>query len=294
MTYAPGITTPFAPGQRRCPQEARRAAKEMCGGPVLTQQVSDRRGSAVWIAIGPDRTAAVKVGYDSGTAVTAREAQVLERMPLYQVIHGTTPGGYWFTTPWHPGPSTWDAFGEVRQSSANWSGAHRAAVDLCRAVADLHASGWVHGDLQAEHAIHTPAGVRLIDLSWASGPGFLPPDQFSGGVPHLLAPELAASISEGVRPVAPTREAEVYTLAGCLWASATGRWPLDYAWAGIDPKTIGADELRRKIAHERLPLDQHRPWPELQHILEEVLLAPADDRATAAELADLILYKVSP
>ncbi|MFD3978234.1 hypothetical protein ACFWR6_06575 [Streptomyces griseus] len=226
--------------------------------------------------------------------MTAREAEVLERMPLYRVINGTTPGGYWFTTPWHPGPSTWDAFAAVRQASASWAQAHQTAVDLCRAVADLHASGWVHGDLQAEHAIHTPAGVRLIDLSWASGPGFRPPNQFSGGVPHLLAPELAASISEGVRPVVPTREAEVYALAGCLWASITGRWPRDYAWAGIDPRTIGAVELRRTIAYGRFPLDQHRPWPELQHVLEEVLLAPAGDRPTATELADLILYKVSP
>ncbi|MFF3097616.1 hypothetical protein [Streptomyces cyaneofuscatus] len=283
---------PPANEEKRCPREAVQAATDLYG-PVVLHPVSDQRGSAVWRVVGPNGTAAVKVGFGDAAYVTAREAAVLDRMRLswYRATHGTAEDAYWIVTPWFAGPSTREVFDALHDGRADRNDAHKAAIDLCRTVAGLHGRGWVHADLQPEHAIHTTTGVRLIDMSWSWRPGFPPSPRFMGGVPHLLAPELAASIEAGVRPVMPSPPAEVYALAGVLWTCVTGRWPLDYRWAGIRPHAIGAAGLRQAISTGSIPLDSARPWPELQHVLEDVLLAPASERPTEAQLADLIVYK---
>jgi len=286
---------PHGTERQRCPYEAVQAATDLYG-PVVLHPVTDRRGSAVWRAVGPGGTAAVKVGFGDAAPVTAREAAVLDqmRLPWYRAAHGDADDAYWIVTQWFTGPSTRDAFASVRDGGADQIDAHRAAVDLCRTVAGLHERGWVHADLQPEHAIHTTTGVRLIDMSWSWRPGFSPSLRFMGGVPHLLAPELAASIEAGARPVMPSPPAEVYALAGLLWTCVTGRWPLDYRWAGIRPHAIDAAGLRQAISAGSIPLDSARPWPELQHVLEGALLAPASERPTAAQLTDLIGYKARP
>ncbi|MFJ1591512.1 hypothetical protein ACIOD0_14860 [Kitasatospora albolonga] len=280
--------------EQRCPREAVQAATDLYG-PVVLHPVTDRRGSAMWRAVGPNGTAAVKVGFGDAAYVTAREATVLDRMrlPWYRATHGSAEDAYWIVTPWFAGPSTRETFASVR-GQGDRRDAHQAAVDLCRTVAGLHERGWVHADLQPDHAIHTTTGVRLIDMSWSWRPGFPESPRFMGGVPHLLAPELAASIEAGDRPVMPSPPAEVYALAGVLWTCVTGRWPLDYGWAGIRPHAIGAASLRQVIATGTIPLDSVRPWPELQLVLEDALLAPASERPTAAQLSDLIGYKARP
>ncbi|MER5869165.1 DUF6624 domain-containing protein [Streptomyces sp. NPDC002044] len=91
-----------------------------------------------------------------------------------------------------------------------------------------------------------------------------------------------------IRPVTPTRAQEVYALAGALWTCITGRWPLDYAAAGIDVQNLSPVQLRSRVANRRAPLDTETPWPELQEILRPVLLSKSKDRPTAGELASLM------
>ncbi|MFD4143074.1 hypothetical protein [Streptomyces sp. NPDC058572] len=258
----------------------------MCG-PLTVEPVTDRHGSAVWKACGTHGTAAIKAGSGDGAAVTVREARAIDRigLPGYETVHGDAKDGSWLVTLWFDGPSTRTLFQPVRQGRSDREAARTAAVDLCLAVADLHAASWVHADLQPEHALHTGDDVRLIDLSWAWHDDFKPSHVFNGGIPHLLAPEPAASIADGIRPVTPDPAAEVYTLAAVLWTCTTGRWPLDYKQAGLEPKELGAAGLRRAIATRRLHLAPERPWPDLQHVLRNVLLAPAGHRPTAGELA---------
>ncbi len=252
--------------------------------------VSDRRGSALWKAIGPTGNAAIKAGTGEGALITGREAAVMAAMAHPGLTaSGRSDGAAWLVKRWLNGPSVWDVFRPVRDTGQGHTEAHAAAVELCRTVADLHASGWVHADIQAAHGIHTPRGVRLIDLSWAHGPGGPPPSGlFRGGLPHLLAPELAASITRGERPVQPSADAEVYALAGTLWRCATGTWPLDYTAAGIDPHRMTPDVLRSVIARGTIRLTTRAPWPGLQHVLREVLLSKPSDRPTAGELAGLM------
>src|SRR6478609_1977713 len=88
---------------------ALKAAEDLCG-PVALTEVSDRRGSLVWKASGPDGAAGIKLGTGEAAEVTAREASVLDRLPGYRVAVGRIDGVVWYVTPWEEGPSTWQQF----------------------------------------------------------------------------------------------------------------------------------------------------------------------------------------
>ncbi|MFJ6771592.1 hypothetical protein ACIQOV_11600 [Kitasatospora sp. NPDC091257] len=266
--------------------EALKAAEAVCG-PLELAEISNRRGSAVWKATGPRGVASIKLGTGEAAEVTAREASVLDQLPGYTVTSGRFADGVWYVTPWLAGPSTWQVFRPLRKGDGGKEEALAAAVGLCRAVADLHADGWVHGDLQPAHGIHGEDGVRLLDFAWTRRFGSTPWPTFDGTMIHLTAPELAARIINGPQPVETTRTADVYALAGTLWTCATGTWPLDYATAGLE---TGApvEAIRRAIAHRAVPMSTAMPWPALQTRLRYVLLAAPDDRPAAAELAKLI------
>ncbi|MET8782978.1 MULTISPECIES: hypothetical protein [unclassified Streptomyces] len=104
-------------------------------------------------------------------------------------------------------------------------------------------------------------------------------------MPHLLAPELAASVEAGDRPVTPGRAAEVYTPAASLWWAISGTWPLDYEAAGIDPTKLMAAQLRRAIGSGRLTPRAATTWPTVQGVLTSVIAEPPERRPTAGELA---------
>ncbi|WP_232246558.1 serine/threonine-protein kinase [Kitasatospora mediocidica] len=245
----------------------------------------------MWKATGPLGAVAVKLGYsaDGVTAeITTREAAVLDALPDYTVIAGRSGPDVWYVTTWLDGPSTWDLFEPVRKGPDGRVTALAGAVALCRAVAEFHAAGWAHGDLQPAHGIHTPAGAKLIDFALSLRQGTLPWRKFEGGMTHLVSPELAAWINSGLQPVEPSPTADVYALAGTLWTCATGRWPLDYDAASIDVQLTSPADLRKAIA-AGIPLTTERPWPQLQSALGTVLTVPAADRPTAAELGDLLM-----
>ncbi|MEK2490277.1 hypothetical protein WN990_11990 [Kitasatospora purpeofusca] len=265
---------------------ALKAAEEVCGL-VELEEISDRRGSAVWKASGPQGVVSIKLGTGEAAEVTAREASVLDQLSEYTVTTGRFDDGVWYVTPWLAGPSTWEVFRPVRKDSGGRQEAREAGVGLCRAVADLHGAGWVHGDLQPQHGIHTEDGVRLLDFAWSRQVGSTPWRRFDGTMIHLTAPELAARIINGPQPVDTTRAADVYALAGALWTCVTGRWPLDYEAAGLGRGT-SVEAIRTAIAHRVVPMSTLMPWPALQARLRYVLLAAADDRPTAAELTTLV------
>ncbi|MFI9331154.1 hypothetical protein ACIGZJ_26900 [Kitasatospora sp. NPDC052868] len=270
-----------------CPLEAVKAAEAICG-PVELKEITDRRGSAVWKAVGAGTTVAIKAGYGDGEEITAREAAVLDQLPDYTVTSGRHSHGVWYVTAWLDGPSTWELFKPFRQGSDLRTEALSGAVDLCRAVADLHALGWVHSDLQPLHGVHTDMGARLLDFAWSWHTDFPQHPAFMGGITHLVAPELAVSIHDGERPATPTQAADVYALAGSLWTCTTGTWPLDYAAVGINPKDSTPDSLRAAIATGTVPLDPVEPWPDLQRTLRLALDALPERRPTASALAGLL------
>lgn len=278
----------FAP----CPPEAVAAAEALCG-PVTLTGITERRGTAVWRAAGPLGGVAIKLGYGAdGAETTTREAATLDALHDCTVVAGRTGSGVWYVTPWLDGPSTWELFRPVRDGSHDRATPLGGAVALCRSVADFHAAGWVHGDLQPAHGIHTASGVRLIDFAWSWREGTDPWRKFGGGITHLVAPELAAWITNGPQPVKPSPATDVYALAGALWTCATGRWPLDYEAVGISVKGSAPADLRQAIT-AGIPLTDARPWPRFQSVLADVLTARAADRPTAGELAECLL-EVTP
>ncbi|MFE6049904.1 hypothetical protein ACFQ6N_04045 [Kitasatospora sp. NPDC056446] len=266
--------------------EALKAAEAVCG-PLELEEISNRRGSAVWKATGPRGVAGIKLGTGEAAEVTTREASVLDQLPGYTVVAGRFADGVWYVTPWLAGPSTWQVFRPLRKGAGGKAEALAAATGLCRAVADLHADGWVHGDLQPAHGIHGEDKVRLLDFAWTRRIGDTPWTRFDGTMIHLTAPELAARIINGPQPVTTTQTADVYALAATLWTCVTGTWPLDYATAGLEPGAP-VETIRKAIAHRAVPMSTAMPWPALQARLRYVLLAAADDRPTAAELARLV------
>lgn len=176
-----------------CPPQALAAAEAACGGRADLKEITDRRGSAVWKATGPTGTVAVKIGYGEGQAVTTREATTLEALdlPEYEVTSGNYEGDSWLVTPWFNGPSTWEVFTPVRKHTEGQAQAVAAAIELCQAVAILHARGWVHTDLQPSHSIHPPRGVRLIDFAWSWQMGQAP-DRRKAFANDLTHPQLLA------------------------------------------------------------------------------------------------------
>ncbi|MFJ2440751.1 hypothetical protein ACIOWG_09875 [Streptomyces sp. NPDC087658] len=127
-----------------CPRAALKVAESACGGPLEPKEISDRRGSTVWKAAGPDGAVAVKTGSGDGASVTIREAAVLAALdiPGYALGSGRDDGVSWLVTRWLTGPSTWKSFEPVRRSTDDHNAALARAAALCRAVAELHASGW--------------------------------------------------------------------------------------------------------------------------------------------------------
>ncbi|MFE7561998.1 hypothetical protein [Kitasatospora sp. NPDC057500] len=180
--------------------EALKAAEAVCG-PLELEEITNRRGSAVWKATGPRGSASIKIGTDEAAEVTAREASVLDQLPGYAVTAGRFDNGVWYVTPWLSGPSTWQVFRPMRKGEGGREEALAAAVGLCRAVADLHGAGWVHGDLQPQHGVHGEDGtVRLLDFAWSRKTGTTPWTRFDGTMIHLTSPELAARIMTGPQP----------------------------------------------------------------------------------------------
>lgn len=227
-----------------------------------------------------------------GAAITGREGLVLRalsRRPNEVAFDADGDEG-WLVGPWHDGPSIWEALRPLRQGDVAPDDRHvKLLTDTCRAVHELHQRGWAHGDLQPAHFIRTRAGVRLIDLAWACSPELAPSPLFRGGFVHLVAPELAAAVASGESPVAPTPEADVYSLAAGLWFALTGRPPLNYAAMGFDADCMTPAVLHGIIANHRIPLRTATTWPEMLDVLMLVLQADEPSHRMGADrLAELL------
>ncbi|MGH3832776.1 MAG: hypothetical protein ACRDRS_20445 [Pseudonocardiaceae bacterium] len=73
-----------------------------------------------------------------------------------------------------------------------------------RELADLHAAGWVHGDLQPDHVLFEGDRTHIIDLACAQGPADVPFYVHRGGLAHTTAPEIAERILSSEHHVTTT------------------------------------------------------------------------------------------
>lgn len=263
-------------------------------------EMTHRRGSRVLrLEFSDHRTVAVKVacgdGHGPAPVLPAREAAVLTAIdPAAGTVLGSgwlTDGGSWMATQWWQGPNLTQCCAAIRTDPDHRTARTRAAAAAAaaaQAVAALHARGWAHGDLQADHIIRTTTGVRLLDLAWAHNPDHVLPEiltrPYAGALVHLEPPEIAAALLDGV-PVHPTAPGDVYSLAGAIWTSCSGYWPLDYQAAGVDPRPGSPVGKRRAAAAGILRPASSFPWPALADLLHGALARHPEQRPTAAELA---------
>ncbi|MFG3349244.1 protein kinase [Streptomyces sp. NPDC048018] len=255
--------------------------------PTSARPVVNRRGSTVWHVVAEGGTYAVKIGYPSHThAHTAlapsREAHILRALGVGPIHDGEWAEGTWSVQPWHSGPSLYDKWAPHRAPGNKAVPSRLDALASATALANLHRSGWVHGDVQPAHLIMGSAGATLIDLGLARG-GHVPARwdfPYKGCLVHYEAPEIARSVlAHGTAE--PTRESDVYALGASLLISATGWRHVAYA-----------DDASREEQRQAIVDKPHRPVViagELGRLTDAMLSYHPSDRPTADEICTALM-----
>jgi tetratricopeptide (TPR) repeat protein/predicted Ser/Thr protein kinase len=91
------------------------------------------------------------------------------------------------------------------------------AVDLCRALAAVHAAGLVHGDIKPQNVMREEGG-RIVLMDFGSGRAQGAPMGASAGTPLYLAPEVLAGAP-------PTPRSDIYSLGVLVFYLLTGTYP---------------------------------------------------------------------
>ncbi|NEY34514.1 protein kinase [Streptomyces sp. PRKS01-65] len=256
--------------------------------PTAQRLVLDRRGSMVWEVESHRGHYAVKVGYpiqatadwpaQPWTALApAREGAVLYRLGFHDFAYGEWDGGTWNFQPWREGPDLYRRWEPCRDPESRIEPDPSVALGCVEALAELHAKGWAHGDLQPAHLIVGPDRTHLIDLALARG-GRVPEGYdfpFRGCLVHYEAPEIARSVL-ATGEAEPTQEADIYALGASLLISATGWRAVDYP-----------DDAPRPVQRKAVADGKRRPARvrgELGDLIEAMLSHAPEDRPTIYEV----------
>ncbi len=257
--------------------------------PVTQRLVVNRRGSTVWEVECDRGRYAVKLGYaieatadwpaQPWTALApAREGAVLHRLGFDDFAYGEWERGTWNFQPWHEGPDLYQLWEPCRGQGSPLEPHTGVALGCIEALAELHAKGWAHGDVQPAHFIIGPERTYLIDLALARG-GPVPEEYdfpFRGCLVHYEAPEIARSVL-ATGEAEPTREADIYALGASLLISATGWRAVEYP-----------DDAPRPVQREAVASGRRRPVRaagELGALIDAMLGHAPEDRPTINEVA---------
>lgn len=260
--------------------------------PTAQRLVVDRRGSRVWEVESHRGHYAVKLGHpieatadwpaQPWTAIApAREGAVLHRLSSDDVAYGEWGLGTWNLQPWHDGPDLYRLWEPCREKDSPVESPAIVALGCVEALAELHAKGWAHGDVQPAHFIIGLERTHLIDLALARG-GHVPEEYdfpFRGCLVHYEAPEIARSVLT-TGEAEPTPEADIYALGASLLISATGRRAVEY------PDDASRTEQRRAVASgKRRPV---RAPGELGDLIDTMLSPAPGDRPTIQEVREAL------
>ncbi|MGW4299707.1 protein kinase [Streptomyces sp. NPDC004646] len=260
--------------------------------PTAQRLVLNRRGSMVWEVRSHRGHYAVKVGYpieatadwpaQPWTALApAREGAVLYHLGFHDFAYGEWEGGTWNFQPWHEGPDLYQSWEPCRTPNSRIEPHTSVALGCVEALAELHAKGWAHGDVQPAHFIIGAERTHLIDLALAHG-GQIPEGYdfpFRGCLVHYEAPEIARSVL-AIGEAEPTREADIYALGASLLISATGWRAVEY------PDDAPRPEQRRAVASgKRRPVTV---GGELGELIDAMLSPAPEDRPTVYEVGKFL------
>ncbi|WP_335932422.1 protein kinase [Streptomyces sp. PTD5-9] len=256
--------------------------------PTAQRLVLNRRGSMVWDVESHRGRYAVKLGYpieatsewpaQPWTALApAREGAVLYRLGSAEIAYGEWEHGTWNIQPWREGADLYRVWEPCREQGASLEPRASVALGCVEALAELHAKGWAHGDVQPAHFIVGPEQTHLIDLALARG-GHVPAGYdfpFRGCLVHYEAPEIARSVlATGVAEA--TQPADIYALGASLLISATGWRVVEYP-----------DDAPRPVQRQAI-VDGKRQAArvpgELGGLVEAMLSPAPEDRPTIYEV----------
>ncbi|MFC4054108.1 hypothetical protein ACFOY4_30825 [Actinomadura syzygii] len=265
-------------------------------GDLAPALLHDRRGTTVY------RIADTALKITSGL-MAGREGQILRLLgtEFYQG-HGwedaDRDGRSWLRLRWLDGTTLWDALEGAHRGDESPASRDRMlalAADAAVQLAELHAAGWAHGDLQPDHVIYegppfSGQVTHLIDLACAQGPAeasaAVPFYVHRGGLAHTTAPEIAEAILASDEHVVVTQPADVWSLGASLWWSWTRTPPISYR----DPAAGRAGQLADIAALRRTPMAV-RPWPfpAFEDLVRACQAADPADRPTAKQLATTLV-----
>ena len=135
----------------------------------LEAEVSDRRGARMLKLAAGERRFGLKVATETD-ASTAREAAVLRELrsftPIY-VDSGDDGGFSWLLLTWVAGQGVYRYVKELRDRPEPDTKPKRLELfaAMFAKVAELHAAGYLHGDLQPDHFRWADGTVQLLDFA---------------------------------------------------------------------------------------------------------------------------------
>jgi len=151
-------------------------------------------------------------------------------------------------------------------------------IDLCAALAAVHAAGLVHGDIKTQNVMregtpaHPGAAGRIVLMDFGSAHASAAPGSGPPGTPLYSAPEV-------LRGAKASPRADLYALGVVLYRLVTGCYP-------VEAKTV--EELKQKLDRgDTVPLRVRRPDlpAAFVRVVERALAPdPAQRFADAAEM----------
>jgi serine/threonine-protein kinase len=188
---------------------------------------------------------------------------------------------------WVDGPSVRAHLRRLKQEADDLT-VLRLAIDCAQALAAVHRSGYLHGDVHAGNFMIKDGSVCLIDFGLAR-PIVVPEgkeaDYSEGGVVYYMPPEYVRKSRGELQGLWNSIAAEVYSCAVIIYTLFTNRYPYE--------STLHREEYLSRVL-EQPPLSfadcGRAPFPELERTLAEALAKEPSDRfssmpAFAAALA---------
>lgn len=271
----------------------------LTGGIRDAQLVADRRGSRIWkVTLDDWRLLALKYTTDNDSAqgmqktarlLATREARVLQHIGRdgYLYASGETENGSWIAVSWIEALTLAQRWRGVRTSGEPTARTSTLMATWLAAdtLASLHAKGWRHADLQADHILIPDSGrAQLVDFALAQGPIDVGPKlAYRGALAHLTAPEIAEEIlaTPPDHHINLTAEAESYTFGAVLFTAWTKQWPFDY---GADPRELSPEQIYARICQPRWRRPLPQGWPHMADLIASMMADAPADRPSVAEV----------
>jgi serine/threonine-protein kinase len=156
-----------------------------------------------------------------------------------------------------------------------------AGLDVCRALAAVHRSGLVHGDIKAQNVMREVGGrIVLTDFGAARLIRFAANSRPVTAAPYYAAPELFFGAQ-------PTVRSDLYSLGVLLYFLVTGRFPL----SGFAPEDI----LGAHVSGQRTRLRDLRPDlpSSFIHVVDAATALLPEERPDSAGALETLLERAT-